>query len=454
MKVRLAAQTFSSSVADALEFLEKDVKHPAFKNCSPTIEFIRFIDRIFDFLNSRHKLMHGFKQPIHISNLAYLKTNIAKIADYLLNLKDMTGQRLIVHRRKTFVLGFVSTAKSVLCLAEELLNREVKPYHYFLTCKVSQDHLELFFSCIRSRGGFNNNPNVVQFKTAMKQILLKNSIMSSSKGNVLCFESQSVGSLFSLKWSKRRTSLCELTQDEATHTNEDDDVQHIFHNNVSNITENVWYYISGFLVRGIVKHIDCQECSEGLLSPISDHQYCYLPYDSLVNRKNRGGLTHSSYGVYKVVLTCQKSFKVNVMNNNNINISVKSCLVQHMVYEVVCSCDWSRYFPSISDHRFQIDVAFEDDHLTQVVKRISHKYLTMRLHTYGKRYTREVVNKDSPSVRHQLTKLILFKKYLVSGYRHVFYLFQFLFDYIYFQKLIITCDKLHANAYKLIYNPK
>ena len=95
-------------------------------------------------------------------------------------------------------------------------------------------------------------------------------------------------------------------------------VQHIFHNNVSNITENVLYYISGFLVRGIVKHIDCQECPEGLLSPISDHQYCYLPYDSLVNRKNRGGLTHSSYGVYKVVLTCEKSFKVNVINNNNI----------------------------------------------------------------------------------------------------------------------------------------
>ena len=82
-----------------------------------------------------------------------------------------------------------------------------------------------------------------------------------------------------------------------------------------------------------------------------------------------------------------------------------------MVYEVVCSCDWSSYFPSISDHRFQIDVAFEDDHLTQVVKRISHKYLTMtmHLHTYGKRYTREVVDKDSPIVRHQLTKLILFK---------------------------------------------
>ena len=92
--------------------------------------------------------MRGFKQPINIFNLAYLKTNIARIGDlaylktniarigdlaylktniariedYLLNLKDMTGQRLIVHRRKTFVLGFVSTAKSVLCLPEELSN--------------------------------------------------------------------------------------------------------------------------------------------------------------------------------------------------------------------------------------------------------------------------------------------------------------------------------------------
>ena len=408
MKVKLAAQTLSLSVADALNFLENDVRHADFQNCSSTIEFIRNIDRLFDFLNSRHKLMRGFKQPINLSNFEYFKSNIVEIADYLLNLQDLTGQRLIYHRRKTFILGFVATAKSVLSLAAELLNREVMPYNYFLTYKVSQDHIELLFSCVRSRGGFNNNPNAIQFKTAMKQILLKNSIMSSNRSNVLCFESQSIGSLFSLKWTKRRTPICELSEDEVSHANEDADVQHIFDNNVSKVTENVLYYISGFLVRGIVKDIDCQECSEALLSPINDHQYCYLPYDSLVNRKNRGGLIHSSYGVYKVVFTCEKSFKVNVINNDK-NISLKSNLIQRMMYEVVSSCDWSHYFPLISDHRFHIDAGFEDDHLTQIVKRISNKYLTMRLHTYGKRYTREIVNKDSPSVRHQLTKLILFK---------------------------------------------
>ena len=133
-----------------------------------------------------------------------------------------------------------------------------------------------------------------------------------------------------------------------------------------------------------------------------------MPYDSLVNRKDRGGLIHSSYGTYKVVLTCEKLFKVNVLNTS-IKISTDNYLVKRMVQEVVCSCDWNRYFPSISDHGFQINTGFEDDHLTQIVKRISHKYLNMRLHTYGKRYNREVVNKGLPSVRHQLTKLILFK---------------------------------------------
>lgn len=407
MKVKLAAQTLSSSVADALEFLEKDAKLPEFQNCSATIEFIRYIDRMFDFLNSRHKLMGGFKQPITKANFEYLKLNTFRIAKYLLSLRDMNGQRMIHHKRKTFIVGFVSTAKSVLSLAEELLSREIKPYHYLLTYKVSQDHLELFFGCVRSRGGYNNNPNAIQFKTAIKQILVKNSIMSSSKGNVLCFESQSVGSLFSLKWSKRRSPLSELNGCEMNHTTGDPDFSNVL-DGVTKITENILYYISGFILRGIVTSLDCEECSEALLTPTSDHQYSYS-YVSFINRKDRGGLLHASYGVYKVILTCEKSFKINVLNKCDSRISTESKLIQHMVFEVLQSFDWNHYFPSISDHGFHVEVGFEDDHLTQIIKRMAYKYLNMRLHTYAKRYTREVLNKDKPSIRHQLTKLVLFK---------------------------------------------
>ena len=40
---------------------------------------------------------------------------------------------------------------------------------------------------MRSRGGFNNNPNVIQFRTATKQISLRKSTVLSNKANVLPF---------------------------------------------------------------------------------------------------------------------------------------------------------------------------------------------------------------------------------------------------------------------------
>lgn len=52
MKVKLAVQTLSSSVADALQFMQQTSED--FKNCDATIQFIRVVDEIFDFLNSRN----------------------------------------------------------------------------------------------------------------------------------------------------------------------------------------------------------------------------------------------------------------------------------------------------------------------------------------------------------------------------------------------------------------
>ena len=46
------------------------------------------------------------------------------------------------------------------------------PFKYLLTYKFSQDRLELLFSCIRSKGGWNNNPNVLQLKYAIRNMLL------------------------------------------------------------------------------------------------------------------------------------------------------------------------------------------------------------------------------------------------------------------------------------------
>ena len=57
------------------------------------------------------------------------------------------------------------------------------PMDYLLTFKLSQDHLETFFASIRSRHGFNNNPNAIQFRSAYKQLIIHNEVKSPSSAN-------------------------------------------------------------------------------------------------------------------------------------------------------------------------------------------------------------------------------------------------------------------------------
>ena len=68
MKVKLAAQTLSSSVADALAFCQNDLGLPEFRKCTATVEFIRIIDKLFHLFNSRYPLAKGFKSPLSVQN--------------------------------------------------------------------------------------------------------------------------------------------------------------------------------------------------------------------------------------------------------------------------------------------------------------------------------------------------------------------------------------------------
>ena len=53
MKVNLAAQTLSSSVADAIEYYNKKLNMENFKGSEATVTFIRTFDHLFDILNSK-----------------------------------------------------------------------------------------------------------------------------------------------------------------------------------------------------------------------------------------------------------------------------------------------------------------------------------------------------------------------------------------------------------------
>lgn len=67
MKMLLAAQTLSSSVADPFDFLREGFKIEAFQSSENTVKFVRHIDRLFNILNSRTPLTKGFKQPLRLA---------------------------------------------------------------------------------------------------------------------------------------------------------------------------------------------------------------------------------------------------------------------------------------------------------------------------------------------------------------------------------------------------
>lgn len=60
-----------------------------------------------------------------------------------------------------------------------------------LRSKLSQDHLELFFSSVRARGGFNNNPTAKQFTAADKLLLVKHQV-KTGKDNCLLKEGANI----------------------------------------------------------------------------------------------------------------------------------------------------------------------------------------------------------------------------------------------------------------------
>ena len=64
MSVKLAAETLSTSVADAIEYLREDKKIPEFEGNEATCKFISIIDKRLDICNSGDIQKHQYLREI------------------------------------------------------------------------------------------------------------------------------------------------------------------------------------------------------------------------------------------------------------------------------------------------------------------------------------------------------------------------------------------------------
>ena len=289
-----------------------------------------------------------------------------------------------------------------------LLSREVEPFKYILTYKMSQDHLELLFACIRGKNGFNNNPDVVQLRSSLRRILLRNAIVSSKYANCTPFDAQSVGSVYSLKWSKRCSPVMETV---ATDEQDDTDCNLLFAQldsfTLTAYQENIITYIAGFVLRKVMKKISCAVCASTLIE--QDLSISSPTNLDLIVSKNRGGLVIPSQSVVKIIACSEKAFRVAVTGcDSGDKISSNARLLSLLTATIHRQLLDAPVFLSLNDHDLSHDLATEDMHSTQLQKKIVAKYLSIRLHTYGKHYTKSVIQKSKEGVRQQHNKLVLF----------------------------------------------
>lgn len=403
MKVRLATQLFSNSVADALQYC-KEKYIPGFENCEGTITFIRVFNNLFDIFNSRNMRAHGWKRALTSFNIAETEIFFEAAEFYIRNLKMLDGKHLVNSNRKTGFNGFLVCMKSLVKIYHNTVTNS--DLRYICTYKMSQDHLELFFGAIRSRCGSNNNPSARTFQAAYKRLLVHAQFKDGSNGNCIPLDHVSI-----LNYHRTQDAVAVINQssDKEGLFNESESSENTYssfsveldHNYIPSTTlteysTDVVFYMAGFVVRKLKNTLKCEICIESLYS--SDE---VVQVTTLLSIKNKGGLITPSYDVFKI---CEATERI----VRELKETVSGELLgrhKHVVFIINKVCKKfkeSNIFESLIVHSFEQD--FNDNHRIMMIKAIIKLYLTARVYHLIKQ-----ANVPQEKIRNFLTKTILFK---------------------------------------------
>lgn len=284
-------------------------------------------------------------------------------------------------------------------LAEELFNANISTF--LLTYKLSQDHLETFFSVIRRMNGWNNNPTAKLFKYSYRKLLYVANISVSLSANCIPRDDTLL-----LTLSNESTSDIQVTNNniiQQDNINSDnpffDTMEHnYFRNNnnyLSEYTQEIIAYMSGYVAKNVIKKINCSICKSLLVSHESQSDtYCS---NKLLQRKRRGTLLEASddvITVYKIAHTVFKCNKTKLYTTKNI-ISYLICQTTHLLPSSIFD---------YKDHIFDQSPLY--DHRNQVIKLLLETYFISNIKHHSKSF---VENHSGQRIRMKNNKITLFK---------------------------------------------
>lgn len=226
-------------------------------------------------------------------------------------------------------------------------------------------------------GGWNNNPNVVQFRSAFRKLISHCGAESDvgRTGNVTAQEeidmiqtgSDCVDPFVDSSWADENALAV-------------------------TISGNSIVYISGYIVRKLLPTLSCDTCRQSLVSTTTTsikYQHLY----TLLEVKNNGGLVRASDGVISLLLVADRYFR----------ISDKPHYIECVRYTLsnLNSNDVLDLGIHITDTSTGIS-----NHYTAMVRAILLKFFNLRQHHVAKLHS---IRLQGPSIRHNSTKLTLFR---------------------------------------------
>ena len=266
MRVHLATQVLSHTVAAGISTLIALGKIE--KKGHSTAEFVQFFDKLFNVFNSSNVTSNqpmGHAISEHSGHIAFL----GEAYRYLDTLKLPNGRFL------PCVDGWKMSINALRMLWSDLHVNGENGFKFMLTNRLNQDCLENLFCVVRGRGGFCDNPNAEQFRSAFRQIIVKQLLVKSDSSNCKSDSDRILLDLTSIscveKKQQPRKPFKPIVFDQTV------SVSDIVSTLDGLAVENVACYIAGYVLKKM--QIDCSYCSRKFVLkalPTRHQTYAFL----------------------------------------------------------------------------------------------------------------------------------------------------------------------------------
>lgn len=242
-------------------------------------------------------------------------------------------------------------------------------------------------------GGWNNNPDSQQFQAIFKRITFRCGVHPGDTGNVKQLDDTDVV----LQAPSMDEAAPSPFVEDSSRTILDHDYSHLMNASTAKIVDNSVVYVAGWVVKKAITTLKCDVCREALVTtdtPEYDKAY------HLLKLKNRGGLVIPSQGTVAVIKEAEKAIR-QLMDIQSVSRHCKPARIEYIVKARLGTSDVFH----MQEHVLQTQHGI-DNHFFDLVSVLVHTYFKLRQHHIARLYN---LRQQGTSVRHKLTKTILFK---------------------------------------------